>query len=178
MKHIKQLKHIKKICLLLAVVALVFQAGACDSDPQKPAPPAAGDKVVKTAPAAPCNKIVKTAPVAPVAPGAAAPIAFVGTFDPYLFKDKEITDRVVMKERPECGSCHIKGSLTGNRLDLVVKSDTQVYNWTLQGQPEGKEIVFTKGKLRIVLKDNKLTGKFTGDMQGKINLARVAGEYQ
>jgi hypothetical protein len=164
----KYIKHIKKICLLLAVVALVFQAGACDSDPQKPAPPAAGDKVVKTAPAA------------PVAPAAAAPLAFVGTFDPYLFKDKKITDRVVMKERPECGSCHIKGSLTGNRLDLVVKSDpksdTEIYNWTLQGQPEGKELVFTKGKLRIVLKDNKLTGKFTGDMRAKINLARAAEE--
>ena len=167
MKHIKHMKHIKKMCLLLAVVALVFQAGGCDSDAQKSAPApaaaAAGDKIVTTAPAA---------------PAAAAPLAFVGTFDPYLFKDKDITDRVVMKERPECGSCHIKGSLTGTRLDLVVKSDPksdkEIYTWTLQGQLEGKELVFTKGKLRIVLKDNKLTGKFTGDMQAKINLARVA----
>ena len=56
----------------------------------------------------------------------------------------------------------------------MLKRGTRIYNWTLQGQPEGKEIVFTKGKLRIVLKDNKLTGKFTGDMRAKINLAAAA----
>ena len=163
MKKMKQIQHIKTICLLVAAVALVFYAGGCDSEAKKPQPaPASASAVAAT----------------PAAPTAAAPVAFAGTFDPYLFKDKKITDRVVMKERPECGSCHIKGSLTGNRLDLVLKRGKRVYNWTLQGQGEGKEIVFTKGKLRIVLKDNKLTGKFTGDMHAKINLSAAADSDQ
>ena len=62
-------------------------------------------------------------------------------------------------------------TLRGNRLDMVIDRGKRVYNWTIEGKPSGKEIIFAKGKLRIVLKDNKLTGKYTGDMHAEIKLS-------
>jgi hypothetical protein len=158
MKLMEKMETIGKICLVL-VVGFLFCVSGCGSEVKTPDAGSADDKVVVDA------------PVAVAAPG---PVAFVGTFDPFLFKDKEITDRVVMKKRPECGSCHMTATLTGNRLDMVIDRGRRVYNWTIEGKPSGKEMVFAKGKLRIVLKDKKLTGKYTGDMHAEIKLSEKA----
>ena len=146
----------KQICLVLAAAASLAFVFGCSSEIEKPAP-------------APDAAAAKAAPAAAAATD--VPIAFAGTFDPYLFRDKDITDRVVMKKRPECGSCHVKASLTGKRLHFVVDRGNRVNQWTIEGKSDGKTMVFKQGKLRIVLEDDKLTGKFTGDMHANIQLA-------
>jgi len=99
------------------------------------------------------------------------PIAFVGKWDPYSAYDKNIKDRIVMVKRPDCGSCHAKASLSGSKLHLVVNHGNKDDEWTIEGKPDGKTMVFKQGKVRIVLKDGKLTGKFTGKMHANIELA-------
>ncbi|MBT3201280.1 MAG: hypothetical protein HN350_15375 [Phycisphaerales bacterium] len=158
MKLMETIEKMIKIGLVVVVGLVVFVLG-CEPEVKAPEASGGGDKVVAAAPSAP-----------------AGPVAFVGTFDPCLFRDKEITDRVVMKERPECGECHMTAKLTGNRLDMVIDRGKRVYNWSIDGKAEGKEIVFAKGKLRIVLKDNKLVGKYTGDMHAEIKLSPVVSE--
>lgn len=104
------------------------------------------------------------------------PIAFVGKWDPYAAYDKKITDRIVMVKRPDCGSCHAKASLSGSKLHLVVNHGNKDDEWTIQGRPDGKTMVFKQGKIRIVLKDGKLTGKFTGKMHANIELASASAD--
>jgi hypothetical protein len=104
------------------------------------------------------------------------PIAFVGKWDPYAAYDKNIKDRIVMVKRPDCGSCHMKARLTGRKLDLLVDRGNRVNEWTIEGKPDGKTMVFKQGKIRIVLKDGKLTGKFTGKMHANIELSTVSAD--
>ena len=104
------------------------------------------------------------------------PITFVGNWDPYAAYDKKITDRIVMVNRPDCGSCHAKASLSGRKLQLVVNHGKKVNKWTIEGKGDGKTMVFEQGKIRIVLKDGKLTGKFIGKMHANIQLAAVSAK--
>ena len=99
------------------------------------------------------------------------PVSFAGMFDPYASFDKNIKDRIVMVKRPKCGSCHAKATLTGRKLHLVVNHGKRTREWTIQGKPDGKTMVFEQGKIRVVLKDGKLTGKFKGKMHADIKLA-------
>jgi hypothetical protein len=157
----------KLTCLILAVVALVTCAPGCSPEIEKQ-PSAAPTDVSSAKADSPGAADVKTAqPKA--AP--ALPIAFVGKWDPYAAYDKKITDRIVMVKRPDCGSCHMAASLSGRQLHLVVDRGNKTTEWTIEGKPDVKTVVFEKTKIRVVLKDGKLSGKFTGKMHANIDLA-------
>ena len=102
--------------------------------------------------------------------GPGSPIAFVGKFDPYAAFDKNPEGKLVLKQRPKCGSCHAKATLSGRKLHLIVDHGNKDEKYTIEGKPDGKTLVFEKRRFRIVLKDSKLTGKFRGKMHADIKL--------
>jgi len=162
----------KQICLIVAVVAFMVYAYGCSSEINKQS--SSSSDYPGTAKSDSGDK-----PNVKTGEGKAdpdLPIAFVGKLDPYAAYDKKITDRIVMVNRPDCGSCHMKAKLTGRKLDLIVNRGKRVKQWTIEGKPDGKTVVFEQGKIRIVLKDGKLTGKFIGKMHANIDLAAVPAE--
>jgi len=162
----------KQICFILAVVTLAIHVPGCSTAIEEQSPTASGD-ASSTKTDRPSNPDVKPAQAKP---DPALPVAFVGKFDPFAAYDKNIKDRIVMVKRPDCGSCHAKALLTGRKLHLVVNHVKKDDEWTIQGRPEGKTMVFEKPKIRIVLKDGKLSGKFTGKMHANIQLAAAPNE--
>ncbi len=160
----------KQICLMVAVVALATYISGCSSEIEKQ-PTASSDYPGTAKPDSGGKPSVKTGG-GKADPG--VPIAFVGNWDPYAAYNKKITDRIVMVNRPDCGSCHAKASLSGSKLQLVVNHGKKVNKWTIEGKGDGKTMVFEQGKIRIVLKDGKLTGKFIGKMHANIELTAVS----
>jgi len=162
----------KQIYLTLAVLAILIHAPGCSPAIEKQSPAVRND--VGAAKADRLSTQDVKAPQTKVDPD--VPIAFAGKFDPYAAFDKNIKDRIVMVQRPDCGSCHMKATLTGRRLNLVVDRGNRTKDWTLQGQPDGETMVFEKPKIRIVLSGNKLSGKFKGKMHANIELAATPGD--
>lgn len=85
-----------------------------------------------------------------------------------------MTNKVVFKPRPDCGSCHARATLkraSGRvTLDLVVASGRRTADWTLTGANTPAGVVFAKGKLRLTLADNAISGTFDGRMRARISL--------
>ena len=105
-----------------------------------------------------------------------SPLAFKGVWDPYASYDKNIKDRVVMVKRPACGSCHATASIADGKLHLVVHRGRKNSEWTIPGKRDGETTIFQQGKIKIVMKDGKLAGKFKGMMEANINLAPAADD--
>ena len=108
-------------------------------------------------------------------------VKLVGTFDPYEARDGSNPDTVVMKPRPNCGSCHAQGMVYRDaqglpRLSLSVhydRAEKKPSDWDLAGKQEPEGIVFTKPKFRLVYSQGALRGDFRGRMNATIQLKQA-----
>ena len=110
---------------------------------------------------------------------APARVELTGEFDPYeCHDDKAEEDKVVMKSRPDCGSCHAEAVVYRDdqglsRLSLSVHyggENSKPGEWDLAGEPGPEGIVFSKPKFRLVYAKGELHGDFKGKMNAKIRL--------
>jgi len=105
---------------------------------------------------------------------------FEGVFDPYACSDESIKDRVVMKERPDCTSCHARATLEVQAgvpvLHLVVNHGSTDAQWRMKGRLEGETIIFTKEKMQVSLEGHRLTGRFDGRLQATISLTESSAD--
>ena len=105
-------------------------------------------------------------------------LELTGTFDPYQCHDEQASHAVVLKERPDCGSCHAWGTVYHDppgmpRLSMSVRyldAERAPAEWDMAGEQGPEGIVFTKPKFRLVYSQGHIRGNFQGRMAAKIRL--------
>ena len=113
-------------------------------------------------------------------------VELTGTFDPYECHDEDDPDAVVLKPRPDCGSCHARGTVYRDeqglpRLELSVSypsGEGEPWEWDLAGKREPEGLVFTKPKFRLVYARGEIRGDFRGKMNADIRLSPKPDERQ